>query len=86
MWLHNTVALDAWAREQRAVREAEAERHRTFARLRSAHPGRWARTVQGLGEWMEETGRRLQARYDTVERKHERKEKSHAAATRTQPV
>lgn len=82
MWSQNPEALVALAREQRAAREAEAARHRTLAHARSTQPGRWARAMQGMGGWMESTGRRLQARYDTIERK----EKSHAAATRTQPI
>jgi hypothetical protein len=86
MWSQNPEALAAWAREQRAAREAEAERYRTAARVGSASPGRWARTVQGVGGWMENTGRRLQARYETRYNTTERKETSHAAATRTQPV
>jgi hypothetical protein len=79
---YNPDAASAWAREQRAAREAEAERHRIVASMSRFQPARWARTMQGVGEWMENTGRRLQARYDTIERK----EKLHAAATRTQPV
>lgn len=86
MWSQNPEALVALAREQRAAREAEAARHRTLAHARSTQPGRWARAMQGMGGWMESTGRRLQARYTTHSGPLNRKEHVHAAATRTQPI
>lgn len=87
MWsYHNPDAVEAWAREQRAAREAEAAHHRMLGAVSRQQAGRWARAMHNVGGWMEETGRRLQARYSSHMNALERKETNHAAATRTQPI